>query len=92
MSYKSTQQNLVGKFKVKSHAVDRFIERYGNEYIGNQKIKNMGENKLKRKIVKSLRERREYINEQDDGSLFVKTKDFKAIVMPYFKNTVITII
>lgn len=92
MSYKTTENRLVGRFNVKQHAVDRFKERYGNEYIGNKKIKNMSDTKCKRKIIKSLRERVDYLNEQDDGTLFVKTYDFKAIVAPYYTNSVITII
>lgn len=91
MSYLTTSKNLIGKFDVKQHAITRFKERYGNEYIGNKKIKNMSDNKCKRKIIKSIKERLDYYNEQDDGTLFVKTYDFKAIVAPQFKNLVLTI-
>lgn len=92
MSYLSTDSKLVGSFKIKKHAVDRFRDRHGNEYIGNKKIKNMSDNKLKRKIRKSLKKRVRGLNEQEDGSLEVYTKDFKAIVVPSFRNIVVTII
>lgn len=92
MSYLSTDKRLTGNFKINPHAVTRFKQRHGNKYIGPTKIKNMSDQKLKRKIKKSLRERVKYIKEQDDGYLQVYTYDFKAIVMPYFRNTVITII
>lgn len=92
MSYKTTNRKLIGRFRVKNHAIERFKKRHGNEYIGNTKIKNMSNHKLRQKIIKSIKERTRWINEQKDGSLEVITKDFKAIVMPYFWNTVITII
>ena len=92
MSYVSTNNKLVGKFRVRDHAVDRYKERYGEEYIGNKKIKNMNENKARRKIRKSLRDRRKFISENDDGTVYVETKDFGAIVDPKYHNDVVTII
>lgn len=91
MSFLTTGKKLVGKFRVKDHAVDRFRERHGNEYIGNKKIKNMNDNKLRRMIRKCLREKREFISENDDGTVYVKTEYFGSIVDPKFHNDVITI-
>jgi len=92
LSYKSSGNNLIGKFKVKNHARNRLRERYGDLYIGNQKIKNMGKYKLNSKIIDSLKNRKKKIIEQEDGSLLVITKDFQAIVMPGFYNHVLTIL
>lgn len=92
MSYHSTGRSLVGKFKVKSHARERFKERKGEIVIGNKKIKNMNKHQLNQLIIKSLRNRREKIIEQDDGSLVIITKDFSAIVVPSFYNHVVTIL
>ena len=92
MSYQSTGGNLIGKFKVKSHARERFKERKGEIRIGNKKIKNMNKHQLNQLIIKSLRNKREKIIEQDDGSLVIITKDFSAIVVPSFYNHVVTIL
>jgi len=93
MSYITTEKNLLGKFRVTKHAVDRFKdeERYGDEYIGGKKIKNMSDRKAKKKIRKSLKSRRKFISENGDGTIYVRTKDFEAIVKPEFHNKVITV-
>jgi len=92
MSYYSTNNKLVGRYRITKHALSRFKERYGDEYIGNKKIKNMNGNKARRKIIKSLKERNRKIKKQKDGTLVAITKDFKAIINPSFDNVVITII
>lgn len=92
MSFLSTGGKLIGKFSITNHAVDRFKERHGDSYVGNKKIKNMGSNRVRREIVKSLLDKRKRVKEQNDGSLVVFTEDFKAIVVPEFKNKVVTII
>lgn len=92
MTYKSTNRHLCGRFRVKNHARERFKKRKGDLYIGNKKIKNMGKHKLNKKIIDSIQNRREKVIEQNDGSLLVITKDFRAIVVPNFYNYVITIL
>ncbi|MFW6008337.1 MAG: hypothetical protein ACOCP8_03635 [archaeon] len=92
MSYLSTKNSLVGRYKVKRHAVSRLRKRKGDICIGNKKIKNMGHHKLEQLIIKSLRERKLYIKEQaNNNALKVKTRDFTAVVVPGFHNHVITI-
>jgi hypothetical protein len=92
ISYATTNQNLIGKFRVKNHARERLKDRKGETKVGNKKIKNMGKHRLNRLITKSLRKRRLNVYKQDDGALRVKTKDFTAIVIPGFHNHVITIL
>ena len=91
MSFLTTDKKLVGDFKVKQHAVERMRERYGEQYIGDKKIKNMSHQKIRRKIRESLRERIEFVSENDNNTVYVKTEDFEAIVEPLFKNQVITV-
>lgn len=92
MSYLSTQKRLVGKYVVTQHAVRKMKQRYGDEYIGNAKIKNLNKNKVKRKIRKTLREDIKFVSEQDDGAVYVRTEHFSAIVVPEFNNKVVTIL
>ncbi len=92
MSYQTTNNQLVGDFVVKNHAINRFKERYPNKYIGNKKVKNLSRNKAARYVRKSIQRDVHYINVQEDGALFVKANFFKAIVIPQFKNIVVTII
>lgn len=90
--YKSTNDNLCGRFAVKTHAREQFKKRHGNKYIGSKKIRNMGRHKINKKIINSVKNRRKFINEQDDGSLYVETKDFRCIIVPGFKNHIVTVL
>lgn len=94
MSFLTTGKNLVGKFKVTKHARDRFKERFGNDRVGRKKVKNLGKNKVDSAIIQRLRNKRKGIKDlkQDDGAIKVFTKDFDAIVIPGFSNTVVTIL
>lgn len=92
MSYLTTNKKLVGKYVIKTHAIDRIKERYGDKYIGNKKIKNMNSNRVKRLIRKRLNNDIKFVSDNDDGTVYVETGDFGAIVDPSFQNFVVTII
>ena len=92
MSYLTTNKKLIGQVKVTRHAIDKMRDRLGEKYVGNMKIKNMSHRRIRRLIRKSINKRRKFISEQDDDNLYVRTKDFAAIIDPKFRNIVVTIL
>jgi len=82
----------VGAFHITNHAREKLKERHGELYVGNKKAKNAGRHRLSRLIIDSIKNRKKDIYEQDDGALRVETGDFEAIIVPNYRNHVVTII
>lgn len=94
MSFLTTQKKLKGRFSVTNHARKRLQDRLGEKRKGNRKIKNLGKNELDSYIINELRNKKSKVKDlkQKDGALKVYTENFDAIVIPGFRNVVITIL
>jgi len=81
------------RYKITRHAFIRLKERYGEKYIENKKIKNMGIPRLKQIIIEQLRYNVIDIKELGLVDAEVTTELFKArISIAGINNTIVTIL
>ena len=81
-----------GEYSVNRHPIKRVIERYGDNYIGNKKIKNMSWKKIRSIIINQLTNKIQSTNILNIMDVEVKTKLFRMLVTLDSKNKVKTIL